>query len=111
MMADGDSSILAAAKEPYRASILREARELTCGDRHDTYGPPVENMQHIADIFNAICGRDLTATEVATLHVATKLARMRTSPTHRDSHVDGAAYLAIRYECATAERAQKADLI
>ena len=84
---------------PMRAEILREAERLSCGDRDDAYGNPVETMQRTADIFNAITGRDLTADEAAMFHVATKLARLRTSPKHRDSHVDAASYLAIRYEC------------
>jgi len=90
--------------EPLRVSCLHEAATLTAGDRNETYGPPVRNMQHIADIFNAWTGRDLTAREVAQLHIATKLARSQTSPTHRDSYVDAMAYRGIEYECAMTER-------
>lgn len=97
-----DDDILRKASLPIRVAALEEAAHLTAGDRNKAYGPPVENMQHIADIFNAITGRDLTATEVVVLHMATKLARMRTSPTHRDSHVDLMAYAGIRLECALA---------
>lgn len=98
-----DDDILRNAALQIRVSCLEEAARITAGDRNRDYGPPVENMQHIADIFNAITGRDLTATEVVVLHMATKLARMRTSPTHRDSHVDLMAYAGIRLECAFAE--------
>lgn len=94
-----DQTILAAAAEPFRAALLREAKELTCGDRNRTYGDPVENMQHIANIFNAWTGRDLTATEIAQVHVATKMARRMTTPGHRDSYVDAMAYTGIEYEC------------
>lgn len=59
-------------------------------------------MQHIADIFNAISGKQLTARDVPLFHVATKLARLYHNPTHRDSHVDGMAYLGIAFECAIA---------
>lgn len=95
-----DMAILATASEPIRCHILREASELTAGDRNATYGDPVRNMQHIADIFNAWTGLKLTARHVAQLHVCTKMARRTTSPTHRDSYVDAAAYTGIELECA-----------
>ena len=98
-----DDTILYAASLPLRVSCLQEAEKLTAGDRNKTYGEPVANMQHIADIFNAWTGRDLTAREVAQLHVATKLARSQTSPMHRDSYVDAMAYRGIEFECAASE--------
>ena len=103
MMEDDD--ILRAAALPLRVSCLEEAAKLTAGDRDATYGPPVENMQRTADIFNAVTGRDLTATDVALMMVSVKLARLNPSPTHRDSHVDAMAYLGIAFECAVADKA------
>lgn len=97
-----NDDILASTTIPIRVGILQEAINLTAGDRNRTYGDPVQNMQHIADIFNAITGRDLTAWDVATLHRATKLARSATNKTHRDSTVDETAYGGIAYECALA---------
>lgn len=97
-----DDAILAAALPP-RVAMLREAEALTAGARNRDYGEPVGNMAHIAEIFNAISGRDLTAAEVAMFHVATKLARLRTSPRHRDSHVDAANYIGIHLECELAD--------
>lgn len=85
-----------------RAAILTEAAELTNGDRLRDYGEPVENHRHIARIFNSITGRDLTSRDVALLLHSVKLARLMKSPDHRDSYVDGAAYLAIAFECAEA---------
>jgi len=106
MIEDGD--ILRAASLPLRVSCLEEAANLTAGDRNKTYGDPVQNMQHIADIFNAWTGRDLTAREVAQMHTATKMARSQSTATHRDSYVDSMAYRGIEMECAiaaqTAER-------
>jgi len=93
--------------EPLRVSCLHEAATLTAGDRNKTYGDPVQNMQHIADIFNAWTGRDLTAREVAQVHIATKLARSQTSADHRDSYVDAMAYRGIEYECAIAGQHRK----
>ena len=93
--------ILANAAQPKREQLLNDAVNLTCGDRNRTYGEPVGNMQHIANIFNAWTGRDLSAREVAQLHICTKMARRHTSPDHRDSYVDDMAYTGIEYECAT----------
>ena len=98
-----DEAILAIAAPPARAELLQEAERLTCGDRNAAYGDPVENHQHIADIFNAITGRDLSAREIALLHQATKIARRWHNPGHRDSYVDGMAYTGIEYKCAVAE--------
>jgi len=92
-----------------RLDILQTAIDLTGGDRNQAYGSPVENHQHIANIFTALTGRDLSAAEVATLHIATKLARMRTSPTKGDNYVDLAAYAGIRFECEAASMEATAD--
>lgn len=98
-----DQEILANAATPKREQLLSEAISLTCGDRNRTYGSPVENMQHIADIFNAWTGMNLTARNVAQMHICTKMARRTTTPDHRDSFVDDMAYVGIEYECATHE--------
>lgn len=86
-----------------RADLLRDAHDLTMGDRNEAYGEPVANHRHIADIFNAITGRDLSAREIALVHQATKLARRAKNPLHRDSYLDGTAYAGIEYECALDE--------
>lgn len=88
------------SKSAPRIELLSEAIELTGGDRNEAYGDPVLNHQHIADIFNAVTGRNLSAREIVLVHVATKLARRARNPTHRDSYVDGMAYTGIEYECA-----------
>ena len=98
-----DEAIAHIAEAPLRIALLIEAAHLTGGDRNKAYGDPVPNMQHIADIFNAISGKQLTARDVPLFHVATKLARLYHNPTHRDSHVDGMAYLGIAFECAIAQ--------
>lgn len=98
-----DEGIQAIAERPMRVELLDEAATLTAGDRNKAYGEPVGNMQSIADIFNAISGHKVTARDVALFHVATKLARLYGNPTHRDSHVDGMAYLGIAFECALSE--------
>ena len=89
---------------PLRAAMLDEAKALTCGDRNRDYGEPVANMQHIADIFNAMTGHKITAQEVALFHVATKMARLAKKTDHHDSYVDGMAYLGIAAECVKVSR-------
>lgn len=97
-----NEEILRTAATPVRVLLLEEAASLTAGDRNRAYGEPVANMQHIADIYNAITGQSISARDVVLLHEATKLARLAKNPTHRDSYVDGMAYLGIGYECALA---------
>jgi len=99
-----DDEILSKAAMSSRLGLLTEAARLTAGDRNKDYGSPVENHRHIAEIFNAITGIQISARNVAMLHVATKLARMKTSPLKSDSYVDAMAYLGIAYECEEAEK-------
>lgn len=91
---------------PLRAGVLSDALELTTGDRNATYGDPLVNMQRTAELFNAFLDsklrKNLNASDVAGLLALLKIARIAgdTPDPHRDSYVDGAAYLAIAYECA-----------
>jgi hypothetical protein len=87
-----------------RATLLDEARALTCGDRQAAYGDPVELHQHAARIFNAVTGLNLTARQIVQVMEAVKKARREQNPLHRDSYVDDMAYTGIEYECALAER-------
>ena len=90
-------------KKANRLDLLSEASALTSQDRNKEYGDPVDNMTHIADIFNAITGHQLKPSDVPILHVATKLARKRTSPLKKDHYVDIMAYTGIAYECELQE--------
>lgn len=103
-------NILRRANTPLRVLILEDAADLTGagGDRNKDYGDPVENHAHIARIFNAVTGRDMTAREVAIMLGCVKWARRARSPLHRDSYVDGTAYAGIEYECALAESQDRA---
>jgi hypothetical protein len=104
-----DDDILRAAAMPQRLVLLEEAMRLTGVERRAVYGDPVLNHAHIAAIFNAWTGRDLTAAEIVMVHMATKMARMATTPDHRDSHVDLMAYAGIRYECVLADTLEAGD--
>jgi len=86
-----------------RAQLLREAEEITCGDRHMDYGDPVGNHDNIAKIASIATGKDLTAHDVVMVLIAAKIARARISPSKRDHYVDLMAYAGIAYECVMDE--------
>ena len=92
------------AKTPLRAQLLREAEEITCGDRHMDYGDPVTNHERIAAIASVATGHQLSAHDVVMVLIAAKMARARISPMKRDHYVDMMAYAGIAYECAVAEQ-------
>lgn len=83
---------------PQRLQVLNRAVDLTMGDRNRDYGDPYENHEMIAAIATAISGETFTPEHVVMVHMATKLARMRTSPEKRDHYVDLAAYTGILHE-------------
>ena len=86
-------------QKPNRIDLLKRAIEYTDGDRRKDYGSPIENHEHIAMIFNSITGKRLTAKDIALVQVATKLARMTSSPKKDDHYIDAMAYIGIAYEC------------
>lgn len=87
-----------------RESVLRKALEVTMGDRNKDYGDPYLNHKQIADIFNLMVpGKDLKASDIVAVHIATKMSRATVSPMKFDHYVDLPAYWGIRYECLLAE--------
>jgi hypothetical protein len=90
-----------------RVRLLNEAAALTSGDRNKAYGEPVANMAHIASIFNAVTGRDISGREVAIMMSCVKMARRAKNITHCDSYLDNMAYVGIEWECALEESLPK----
>jgi hypothetical protein len=80
-----------------RAIILREAEELINGDRAQAYGPAEVNFRRIAAGWEVIFGTTVTPEQVARAMAWLKIARLNEGP-HRDSYVDGAAYMALAGE-------------
>lgn len=78
--------------EPVEESILLEAASLVAGDRQADYGTAEENWSRTAEIASAICGLDLSPETCVKVLIATKLARLLTSPHKRDHYVDLAGY-------------------
>lgn len=99
-----DDDILRNAATPQRAAINTEAADLVTGDRNRDYGDPVENHEHIAAIYNAWQKANLTALDICRVLTCVKLARVTTTPQHRDSYVDRCGYAGIEYEIAVAEQ-------
>tara|TARA_Y100000590_G_C15230229_1_gene829790 strand:- start:62 stop:340 length:279 start_codon:yes stop_codon:yes gene_type:complete len=87
-----------------RIDLLKKAIEYTDGARLKDYGSPVDNHQNIANIFNAITDKQLTAKDIALVQVATKLARLKSSPKKDDHYIDIMAYIGIAYECEMVEK-------
>lgn len=101
-----------------REQILNTARDLTCGDRNRTYGPPDIQLECAEELANVLtryhnlmrqaCSefgpefRHVPPAEWQALRmVATKLSRMVCGPLyHPDNYIDAAAYAAIAGECA-----------
>lgn len=88
-------------------SILKEAEEIIYGDREQTYGHPAKNLETIAKMWTAylhgtgVLDLDVgfEAKDVALMMALLKIARLANNPTHHDSLVDGAGYLALVERC------------
>lgn len=75
-----------------RISPLDAAREAV-GERQENYGKPRQNFQHIADLWKAAFGWDVTPEDVAIAMILMKVSRLYRTPSHADSAVDIAGYI------------------
>jgi hypothetical protein len=80
-----------------RSEILKEADALINGERAKAYGPPEVNHLRIARGWSVILGTEVRPDQVALCMAWLKIARLCEGP-HRDSYVDGAAYMALAGE-------------
>ena len=83
-----------------REEIVEKVCECIFKDRQNTYGKPEDNFQNIADYWNIYLGiRDdtfkITKQDVANMMVLLKVARMSSSPQHKDNYIDAAGYAII----------------
>jgi hypothetical protein len=89
-----------------RQAVLDEAGELIHGDRNVAYGPPMQNFQRIADLWNTYLDDQLKApilpSQVGWMSMLIKVARNIEAP-KRDNAVDAAGYIACAYECEVNE--------
>ena len=77
-----------------KPSILLEAEKIVNGARQKDYGSPSQNWKHVALIFNAITGYELTPSECALMLVAVKFSREMFNH-KRDNLVDVCGYTEI----------------
>lgn len=85
----------------HRSEILKTAETLINGDRQEQYGTPQENFARIAVGWSVLLGHDVTPSQVALCMAWLKMARLVNGP-HDDSFIDGAAYMALAGELASA---------
>lgn len=91
-----------------REEILSTASQYITTDRDATHGDAEENFENVADLWNWwMQGRDrcvFDGLDVCMMMVMFKIARIKGNPTHVDSYVDAAGYLAIAGEIQCMER-------
>lgn len=83
-----------------RSDILAQAENLINGDRQDDYGTPSRNFNRIAALWSVVLETDVAASQVALCMALLKAARLVNTPTHEDSYVDMAGYVALAGELA-----------
>lgn len=83
-----------------REEVLTEAMSIVSGARADTYGGPEDSFFQIANLWSAYKGQAFSMEDVAIMLALLKIARLRNSPSHKDSWVDLAGYAACGAECA-----------
>lgn len=92
-----------AANQATRGDALLEAHRIVNGARQDAYGSPEDCFSTIAQLWYAYMLPQteraghlyFTPHNVAVMLSLLKVGRIAHNPAHHDSHVDGAAYLAL----------------
>jgi hypothetical protein len=87
-----------------RHALLNAAEAATTA-RGEAYGDATANLTRIATLWSVILGIEVTASEVAAMMVALKLARLVHTPGHTDSWVDIAGYAALGAEVSEYDEA------
>lgn len=83
-------------------NLLQEAEQIIYGDREKTYGTPGKNLQAIADFWTVHLRHkynfngEVTMDDVCQMMILVKQARLINDPTHHDSQVDIAGYIALQ---------------
>lgn len=86
-----------------KVEILEEAKNIVCGEREKEYGETIRNFTHISNMWTAYLRHPITAIDVANMMILLKVARLKSSPSHKDSWVDVAGYAACGAECSDNE--------
>lgn len=75
-----------------RSKFLDDVADLINGDRERDYGKASENFNRIAMMWSGYFGDEITEHDVAACLALLKIARLATSPHHKDSWKDLAGY-------------------
>lgn len=90
-----------------RVKLLREAETIVTKDRNSSYGNPEDNFKQIAQLWSAYKKVQFTSHDVAIMSLLIKVARLHTTPNHRDSAVDIAGYAACLADIQALNSAQE----
>ena len=77
-----------------RTILIEKAERIVNQDRNARYGGPEESFTTIARFWSVFLGTEISPLQVAGCMILLKLARLKKTPTHEDSVVDGIGYFA-----------------
>ena len=77
-----------------RTTLIEKAERIVNQDRNTRYGGPEESFTTIAKFWSVFLGVEVSPLQVAGCMILLKLARLKKTPTHEDSVVDGIGYFA-----------------
>lgn len=89
---------------PTREVTLTQAASLISGDRAKDYGDAGESFTRLAALWSPVLGVEITPEQVALCLTQLKVSRLIVTPTHTDSWVDAAGYIALGSEIAARGR-------
>jgi len=75
--------------------LISEDIAATIGDRNGSHGDPIENHEHIAELWSAYLQTDVSATDVAVCMMLLKLSRYKIGGHARDHWLDTQGYAEI----------------
>jgi hypothetical protein len=87
-------------------TVAVDAIRLVDEDRNDSYGPPEQNLQRIADMWAGYLNIPITKEDVSLMMVLLKISRSKAGYS-RDNAVDGVAYFLIHDSMARYEHGHK----
>jgi hypothetical protein len=85
-----------------RARSVPEQASEVLADRA-SHGGAIENHRHIAALWSAYLGTEVTARNVADMMVLVKMSRASTGQVIEDHFIDYCGYAGIAWACAVAE--------
>lgn len=85
-------------KQPIRATILDEAKQIICEDRQDIHGAPEDTFRTISNYWTTYLDHIVTPADVAAMMCLFKIARYSANQNHKDNLVDLIGYAALAAE-------------